>query len=125
MLALAAREADIVALGVAPTASEAEVAEKVGVVREAAGSSDRFEQLELNINLMAVGHQVPRFIATQMRLSADDLARAGAVSALVGTPDEMCDTLQRRRDQLGISYILVADELMEVLAPVVERLAGH
>jgi probable F420-dependent oxidoreductase len=125
MLALAAREADIVALGVAPTATEADLAEKVTVVREAAGSTDRFEQLELNINLMAVGDQVPRFIATQMRLSADDLARAGAISAVVGTADEMCETLQRRRDRLGISYILVADELMQGLAPVVERLAGH
>jgi probable F420-dependent oxidoreductase len=125
MLALAAREADIVALGVGPTATEAEVKGKVGLVREAAGSTDRFEQLELNINLMAVGHQVPRFIASQMGLSADDLARAGAVSALVGSPDEMCDTLQRRREQLGISYVLVADELMEGLAPVVARLAGR
>jgi probable F420-dependent oxidoreductase len=125
MLALAAREADIVALGVGPTADEAEVADKVRLVREAAGSVERFEQLELNINLMAVGHQVPRFIASQMGLSADDLARAGAISALVGAPDEMCATLQRRRDELGISYILVADELMEGLAPVVERLAGR
>ena len=124
MLALAAREADIVALGVAPTAPEPEVANKVRLVREAAGSRERFEQLELNVNLMAVGHQVPRFIASQMGLTAEGLARAGAVSALVGTPDEMCDTLQRRRDQLGISYILVADELMEALAPVVERLSS-
>jgi probable F420-dependent oxidoreductase len=125
MLALAAREADIVALGVPPTATEADVAEKVSLVREAAGSTDRFERLELNINLMAVGHDVPRYVAAQMGLSADDLARAGAVSALVGSPDEMCDTLQRRRDKLGISYVLVSDELMEGLAPVVERLAGR
>ena len=125
MLALAAREADIVALGVPPDATEAMLAEKIGVVREAAGSTQRFEQLELNINLMAVGHQVPRFVAAQMGLSADALARAGAVSAVVGSPDEMCDTLQRRRERLGISYILVADELMEALAPVVDRLAGR
>jgi probable F420-dependent oxidoreductase len=125
LLALAAREADIVALGVAPTAPEAELADKVRIVREAAGSAARFEQLELNVNLMAVGHQVPRFVATQLGLTADDLGRAAAASALVGTPDRMCDTLQRRREQLGISYILVADELMEGLAPVVERLAGR
>jgi probable F420-dependent oxidoreductase len=125
MLALAAREADIVALGVPPDASEAAVAEKIDGLRQAAGSLARFEQLELNINLMAVGHQVPRFISGQLGLSADDLARAGAVSALVGTPDEMCATLLRRREQLGISYVLVSDELMDALAPVVERLAGR
>jgi hypothetical protein len=33
--------------------------------------------------------------------------------------------LQRRREKLGISYIVVGDELMDGLAPVVERLAGQ
>jgi hypothetical protein len=37
----------------------------------------------------------------------------------------MCATLKRRREALGISYIVVSDELMEELAPVVERLAGR
>jgi hypothetical protein len=37
----------------------------------------------------------------------------------------MCDQLQRRREELGISYILVSDELMHAMAPVVERLQGH
>lgn len=123
MLALAAREADIVALGVPPTEPEAAVAEKIGWLRAAAG--ERFEQLEININLMAVGQQVPRYVATQLGLTADDLARSGAISALMGTTDEMCATLLRRREALGISYILVSDELMETLAPVVERLAGR
>jgi hypothetical protein len=49
----------------------------------------------------------------------------GAVSALTGTPDEMCATLLRRRETLGISYYTVSDELADELAPVVERLAGR
>jgi len=120
---LAAREADIIALGLPPTATETELAERIGWIREAAGS--RFDQLELNLNLMAVGQQVPRWIASQMGLTAERLAQAGAVSALTGAVDEMVDTLQRRRESLGISYIAVGDELMEGLAPVVERLAGR
>jgi probable F420-dependent oxidoreductase len=123
LLALAAREADIVALGVAPTEPEAAVAEKIGWLREAAGT--RFEQLELNLNLMAVGQQVPQYVARQMGLTADSLARSGAVSAVMGSTDEMCETLLRRRESLGISYFMVGDELMEAFAPVVERLAGH
>jgi probable F420-dependent oxidoreductase len=123
LLALAAREADIVALGVEPTAPETVLAEKIGWLREAAGA--RFQQLELNVNLMAVGQQVPRYVATQLGLTADDLAQSGAACALTGTTDEMCATLLRRRETLGLSYILVGDELMEALAPVVERLAGH
>ncbi|HEV2013648.1 MAG TPA: TIGR03621 family F420-dependent LLM class oxidoreductase [Candidatus Dormibacteraeota bacterium] len=123
LLELAAREADIIALGVAPSEPESGVAERIGWIRDAAGP--RFDQLELNLNLMAVGQQVPRWIASQMGLTAESLARSGAASALVGTRDEMVETLQRRRESLGISYIAVADELMEGLAPVVERLAGN
>ena len=123
LLELAAREADIIALGVAPTEPEAGVAERIGWIRDAAGS--RLEQLELNLNLMAVGERVPRWIASQMGLSAESLARSGAISALTGTTDEMVETLQRRRESLGISYIVVGDELMDGLAPVVERLAGR
>jgi probable F420-dependent oxidoreductase len=122
LLSLAAREADIVALGVAPTAPEAAVAEKVGWLREAAGP--RFDQLELNLNLMAVGDQVPRYISAQMGLTAAGLAASGSVAALMGTTDDMCATLLRRRESLGISYLMVGDELMEAFAPVVERLAG-
>jgi probable F420-dependent oxidoreductase len=123
LLELAARQADIIALGIPPTETEAGVAERIGWIREAAGP--RFDQLELNLNLMAVGQQVPRYIASQMGLTAESLARAGAVAALTGSTDEMVETLQRRREKLGISYIAVGDELMEGLASVVERLAGR
>jgi probable F420-dependent oxidoreductase len=123
LLELAAREADIIALGIPPTEPEAGVAERIAWIREAAGA--RFDQIELNLNLMAVGQQVPRYIATQMGLTAESLARAGAVAALTGTTDEMVKTLQRRRETLGISYFVVGDELMDGLAPVVERLAGR
>jgi len=123
LLSLAAREADIIAIGLPPTATEAAVAERIGWIREAAG--DRFAEIELNINLMAVGDKVPRWIAGQLGLTARQLAEAGSVAALVGTTAEMCDQLVHRRDKLGVSYVLVSDEFMESFAPVVERLAGH
>ena len=123
LLTLAAREADIVALGVGPDATEAVVAEKIGWLRDAAG--ERFERLEVNLNLMMVGEQMPRWIAARFGADAAALARSGAVPVLTGTTDQMCETLQRRRETLGISYIVVSDELMDALAPVVERLAGQ
>ena len=123
MLRLAAREADIVALGLPPDAPLDVAAERIAWLREAAG--ERFGQLELNVNLMAVGDQVPRFVSAQLGLSAEALARKGAVSALTGTTDAQCEQLLERRRTLGISYVLVSDELMEALAPVVERLAGR
>ncbi|MFZ0215341.1 MAG: LLM class flavin-dependent oxidoreductase, partial [Candidatus Dormiibacterota bacterium] len=123
MLGLAAREADIVALGLPPTASEEAVSEKIGWLRDAAGP--RFDQLEVNLNLMAVGDRVPRYLSAQMGLDAAGLAAANSVAAVTGGTDEMCDTLLRRRRQLGISYLMVGDELMEAFAPVVARLAGR
>jgi probable F420-dependent oxidoreductase len=121
LLSLAAREADIVALGLPPTATEDVLTEKLGWLRAAAGG--RFSEIELNLNLMAVGDQVPRYLSAQMGLDAQKLA--GAMSAVVGDVDAMCSTLERRREQFGVSYIMVSDELMEALAPVVERVAGR
>ena len=123
LLRLAAREADSIALGVPPDATEATAAEKIGWIREAAG--DRFDRIELNVNLMAVGDRVPRQLAARYGLSAEALAQRGSVAALTGTTEQMCEQLLERRDRLGISYVLVSDELMEALAPVVERLTGR
>ncbi len=123
LLSIAACEADMVAFGIAPTETEEGAAEKVSWVREAAGA--RFDRLELNLNLMAVGDRVPRFISGQMGLDAARLAAGGSVAAVTGSTEEMCETLLRRRERLGFSYLLVADELMDTLAPVVERLAGR
>jgi probable F420-dependent oxidoreductase len=123
LLSLAAREADIVAIGVPPMEPEAKVSERIGWLREAAGP--RFDQLELNITLMAVGEQVPRWVERQLGVTVEELARSGTVAALFGTVDQMCETLLKRRDTLGISYVAVSDEMMDALAPVVERLAGR
>ncbi len=123
LLRLAAREADIVGVGLAPDAPEAEVARRIGWIREAAG--DRFADIELNINLMAVGDRVPRWIAGRLGLSASDLAERGSVAAVLGTTEQMCDQLLARRARYGFSYILVADEFIDLFAPVVERLAGQ
>ena len=123
LLGLAAREADAVGLAIQPTDPRQAVEAKVAQLRSAAG--DRFDDLELNVNLMAVGDQVPGHLRMRMGLTASGLAQMGAFPALVGTVDEMCETLLGWRETVGISYVMVGDELMEALAPVVERLAGR
>ncbi len=77
---------------------------------------------ELNMNLMAVGDTVPRYLAG--RLDPAALAAKGAVGVVSGSPAEMADQLRERRERLGISYLLVGDELMDAFAPVVGILAG-
>jgi probable F420-dependent oxidoreductase len=121
LLSLAAREADIIALGVAPTQPAAVFREKVDILRTAAG--DRFDQLELNANLAAVGDSVHPWMMKQFGLSLDELRQIGSPSILLGTTDEMCDQLLQRREQLGISYWNVSADMMTAMAPVVERLA--
>ena len=43
---------------------------------------------------------------------------------LVGTVEEICETLRERRERYGISYLTVFERDMEAFAPVVTRLAG-
>ncbi|MDQ1696074.1 MAG: hypothetical protein QOJ03_1427, partial [Frankiaceae bacterium] len=43
---------------------------------------------------------------------------------LVGTVDEICESLQERRERWGFSYWIVNADVMADFAPVVERLAG-
>ena len=44
---------------------------------------------------------------------------------LRGSPRQMADELERRRDALGISYASVNAAFMEQFAPVIELLAGR
>ena len=46
---------------------------------------------------------------------------------LIGTPDQIADDLLRRREEYGISYVVIntgVEEHREQVAPVVARLAG-
>jgi probable F420-dependent oxidoreductase len=121
LLSLAAREANIIALGIQPNASETTVAEMIGWIQEAAG--DRLSEIELNLNLMAVGGRLPYYLRSTLGQAAETLAQSDAVPVLKGGVEQMTQRLLELRDRLGISYIMVSDELMESLAPVVERLS--
>ncbi len=43
---------------------------------------------------------------------------------LFGSVAEICDTIVARREQLGISYVTIAQRNMDEFAPVVAALAG-
>jgi probable F420-dependent oxidoreductase len=137
LLALAAREADIVALtGV--TFSQGGTGrdfsgftadgtdERVRWIRAAAG--ERFDRVELNA-------LVQRVIVTDDRTkTADELARQwppltaeavlGSPFVLLGTVEEIVDCLRERRARWGLSYYVVFEPALEAFAPVVARLAG-
>lgn len=122
LLALAAREADIVAIGAGPMEGEAGIRQRIQTVRRAAG--ERFGDLELSVNLVAVGGKVHPMVA-RWGGNAEQIARSGSPAVLLGTADEMAEQLRRARESLGITYLTVWDDSADDLAPVVERLAGR
>lgn len=120
MLRFAGANADIVALGMQPTAGEDVLADTVAKVREGAGGRDP----EVALSLIAIGEQFPPWLEQMTGTTPAALAESGSVAVLQGSLDEMCDTLIRRREEFGVSYITINDAFTEALAPVVERLAG-
>lgn len=137
MLSLAAREAEIVHLNynlaegrvnseVVSTGRAAATDEKLGWVKEAAGS--RFGEIELAATMFFTSvtddrNGVAGAIAPRLRLEPDEIV--GMPHFLIGTIDQLVEDLQARRERFGISFIVVQGEVAEDLAPVVERLAGN
>lgn len=136
VLELAGRRADTVSLhrnlqrgAAASWSAEAGVdrmAERVAWVRAAAG--ERFDELELHALLQGA------VVTDDPRGAAAELGRANGLDAdavlasphyLVGTPDEMAETLIERRERWGISYMTaVGPAVAEAFAPVAARLSG-
>jgi probable F420-dependent oxidoreductase len=136
VLALAAREADIVGILAAmlpaggafqmeQLAAEG-VDRQVALLRQAAGS--RFADLELNVLIQQVRVTDDAPGASEelsqewVPLTAEQIRHSPYL--LVGTIDEIVAALQARRERHGISYIVVFERDMEAFAPVVARLAG-
>jgi probable F420-dependent oxidoreductase len=97
--------------------------ERIGWIRDAAGP--RFESIELQI-LGAMEQITDDREGYAERLAPlfglDAAAALEMPIVLVGTVDQICDDLVRRREQFGFNYVVVHD--LEAFAPVVERLAG-
>lgn len=121
--ALAAAKADIVTIAVGPLATREEVSAMIDDVRTRAG--ERADDLEFATNMFVIGDQVPPRIRQSIGVEAQTLIDHDSLTVLRGTPEQMADELERRRDQLGISYIGVNAAFIEELAPVVGLLDGR
>ncbi|MGA9489935.1 MAG: TIGR03621 family F420-dependent LLM class oxidoreductase [Mycobacterium sp.] len=93
-------------------------------VREGAG--DRFDSIELQIVAFATrvvaSSRAAARTATMLGLPGEDALELPIV--LIGTEDELCERLLKRRERWGFTNIVVPGEAMESFAPVVARLAG-
>jgi probable F420-dependent oxidoreductase len=99
--------------------------ERVRWARESAG--ERAGDLELQCWTAAVqvvpnADEVVESMAPLFDLTPDQL-RASPL-ALIGTAAEIAETLRKRREELGFSYIVVHEAEMDALAPVIAELAG-
>jgi len=119
VLKLAAAEADIMSLAVN---TEADLADRVTRLRELAG--ERFGGIELNTNIFAVGDAVAPWMTSRFGVDPARARDNQDLRVLNGDPATMADVLRRRRDQFGVSYVLVNAFAWEKLAPVVAKLAG-
>jgi hypothetical protein len=48
-----------------------------------------------------------------------------SMQLLIGSVDQIAETLWQRRERFGISYIVVLEESLDAFAPVVALLAGR
>lgn len=137
VLALAAREADIVGVNPAIRSGRADRAashdgaaavtdRKLGWVREAAG--ERYADLELQMLLFACVITDDRAgtieaMAPLFGLSPEDVD--DYPHAWVGSVDQIADDLVARRERWDVSYLVVqGPDAMRAAAPVVARMAG-
>jgi len=136
VLGIAAREADIVGVNpslaagrIGPEVLETTAAEyyhqRIEWIRKAAGA--RFDQLELQVLTFLVQIVPDRQeaidkLAGLMSVTPEQVE--GSPIALIGTTDQIRESLIQRREEFGFSYIVVHEAEMEALEPVVSALAG-
>jgi probable F420-dependent oxidoreductase len=138
MLRIAAREADIVGIQTVNTTSgdvvmdphnwfAATVERKVELIRGAAGL--RFDGLELNTTI-SVDVTDDRECAARriidergwQGVAVDDVLEMPAL--LIGTLDQIGRQICERRDQFGLSYLVVSEKNADLIAPLVGELSG-
>ena len=135
LLTLAAREADTIginaSLGVGNKSADTPSQDTLdrydrclSWVREAA--PDRFGSIEFQIVAFATrvvaNRRAAVRTATMLGLPGEDALELPIV--LIGTPDELCERLLKRRERWGFTNIVVPAEAMESFAPVVAQLSG-
>ncbi|MBH81735.1 MAG: F420-dependent oxidoreductase [Gammaproteobacteria bacterium] len=136
VLRLAGREADIVSLNfnnrsgmIGPDglqkSTAAETRKKLEWIREGAGK--RFNKLELEIGVMhspTDGDVAPVVAQVAQGFGFSQEEARNHPHLLFGSVDAVCEQIEQRREEYGISYFTVQDASIDSFAPVVARLAG-
>ena len=99
--------------------------QRIDWIREAAG--DRFDDLELQcltflVQIVPDRDDAIARLAAMMSVTPEQVD--GSPIALIGTIEQIVESLVERRERFGFSYIVVHEAEMEAFAPVVAALAG-
>lgn len=120
-LALAAARADVVSIAKDAMTPRSEILRLVTDLRELAGP--RADDIELAMNLFAAGtRELPPWTKQASGVTPEELEASDSLMMLRGTPQQMVDELERRRDSFGTTYITVNSTYLDDLAPVVQKL---
>lgn len=115
--ALAAEVADTVTFAQLPGEPRGEVATLAQEVRAV-------RDMELALHVSVIGDRVAAFMAPP---DTDTAAarRADSLAVLPLDPAAAVEELQRRREEIGFSYVVIGADFADTFAPVVAELAGH
>ena len=136
VLGIAAREADIIGVNpslaagyIGPEVLETTTAEyyhqRIEWIRRAAGP--RFDDLELQcltflVQIVPNREEAVAGLAGALSVTPEQIEQSPI--AMIGTTDQIAETLQERRETFGFSYVVVHEAEMEAFAPVVAALSG-
>lgn len=137
VLTFAAEQADIVGINAnlkggaandpsaAPSMNPANTDDKLRWVREAAG--DRYPDIEIQsfagfAMITDDARSIAEAMAPAFQSTPDEVLDSPV--GLVGTVDEIVESIERRRERWDMSYHVVPIDLLDAFAPVVARLAG-
>ena len=120
MLKLAAREANIIAIGSkigkqGRDPADASLEQKIAWIKEAAG--ERFTDLELSQTIYDM-------MITDSRTALSSQSGGPPIPKRPLSIEQAVAQLLEQRDRYGFSYLQVYEGQMENFAPVVERLSG-
>lgn len=115
----------VVGAGSISSSTEEETRKKVDWIK--AGAGDRFAGIELETATYFISIEGRSEITAEAVSARTGMEIAGLKRfphAAVGSVEEVCEELQRRREEFGFSYIAVGDAHLDAYLPIVERLAG-
>jgi alkanesulfonate monooxygenase SsuD/methylene tetrahydromethanopterin reductase-like flavin-dependent oxidoreductase (luciferase family) len=110
----AADYADIITIAAPPLTPRTEIAAQSETLRAAADG----RTVGLAMNVFVVGDSAPPWLEKSLTTSVEELKRHDSLAWLPSDPDDMRAELERRVNELGLSYLIVNSVYMDAVAPI-------